>query len=135
MDTLEEALKNLPLLRPPAHLRKAVLARIRAEAVHRPIRLYLFGGLSFIFGLSFLPAAWYAVTAIATSPFGSYLSLFVTDTGAALSHWQSLTLSLAETAPLFELTLALSAVFAFLFSARAFASELPARLTHRVHAA
>lgn len=132
---LETALKNLPKAETPSHLKSVILARLSAaDAARHKVRREVFGALSIISALSVPAALWYAYAASAHSAFGAYVSLLATDGGAALSNWREFALSLLESAPLFGVTLALGAAFAFLLFARGFASAASSRNFTRITA-
>ena len=108
-------LAQLPDIVPDARLRARILIAVReVRERQRIFRESIFGALAALSALSLVPAIMYAMQSFANSAFASYFSLLFTDTGMALANWQSIALSLVESAPLFGMTLIVAAVFASL---------------------
>ncbi|KKW23915.1 MAG: hypothetical protein UY70_C0007G0014 [Candidatus Kaiserbacteria bacterium GW2011_GWB1_52_6] len=104
---------------PPEGLFKAVLARI-ALARRRAARIKLaaLGTVILVSGAALVPAVSYAVQEFYTSGFYDYLSLFFSDSSVAFSHWQEISLSLAESLPSLAVLLLVGFAAAFLWSLR-----------------
>jgi hypothetical protein len=135
MERLETLIQNLPVVASDPKLRARILAAIEAAYEQQlSFRRALFGVLAAFSGLSLVPATLYAVQSFSNSAFASYLSLFFTDSGTALSQWQTLALSLVESIPLLGVTLVVAAVFALLASLKAVAPYTGAHRTLSYHA-
>lgn len=115
MEHLETMLARLPRIVPDERLSARILAAVHeVRERQRIFRESLFGALAALSALSLVPAVMYAAEGFSNSAFASYFSLLFTDTGTALANWQSIALSLVESAPLFGMTLIVAAVFASL---------------------
>ncbi len=102
---------------PPKHLFEAVLACIAlARRRAARIRLAALGTVMLASGLALIPAANYAISEFYASGFYDYLSLFFSDSSVAFSHWQEISLSLAESLPSLAVLLLIGFAAAFLWS-------------------
>jgi hypothetical protein len=103
----------------PRELLHTVLARI--EFAHRraaAFRVAALGTVTLLSGASLYSAISYASNEFYTSGFYDFLSLLFSDSATALSHWQEISLSLAESLPSLAILLLLSITTVFLWSLR-----------------
>lgn len=102
---------------PPQGLYHAVLARIAYEK-RRAARLQFacFGAVALLSFIALVPAFGYAAQEFSQSSFKQYLSLFFSDSAIAIGYWKEFSLSLADSLPLFGITLVLSMLFALVSS-------------------
>ena len=81
-------------------------------------RLAALGTVILASGAALIPAIGYAVQEFYASGFYDYLSLFFSDSSVAFSHWQEISLSLAESLPSLAVLLLIGFAAAFLWSLR-----------------
>lgn len=103
----------------PEGLSGKIMGRIAREERKIAARRFVFGGISTVgsFGIMILSAQ-YALTALSQSGFVQYFSLMFSDAGVIFSLWKEFLLLLAESAPVFELAIVLSAFFVLLLSVK-----------------
>jgi hypothetical protein len=82
------------------------------------------GLLIFVAAVAFVPALQYTLARSASSGFNYYASLFASDGAHLAGSWNSLALSLAESAPVLDSIFVLAAFFVFAYSARKMAGDL-----------
>lgn len=101
-------------------LRKNILSGIQVYEYRRAKR---FLALSAVAGavslIGLVGSIWYLATSLYQTSFYYYSTLVFTDTDLVLSYWREFFLSLAETLPVFGVTLVLAGLVAFLLSVRA----------------
>jgi hypothetical protein len=102
---------------PPKGFEGRVLSAIAGEESRfARIKKWAFGGSSLAsFGLS-VWAVIYLAGSIKQSGFGQYLSLIFSENGAVLAYWKELSLSLAESLPIFGVIMFLATVGLFIWS-------------------
>ena len=71
----------------------------RREAVLNRTRIGGFGALITIALISLVPAVNFLLTSISDSGFGQYVSILFSDSSYAISHWQSVCLTMIESLP------------------------------------
>jgi len=110
------------------NLRKNILSGIH-KYEYRQARNFLV--LSAVTGTMSLAgivgSVWYLAATLTQTSFYHYLSLVFTDADLVLPYWKEFVLSLAETLPLFGITLILVGVVAFLLSLRTFVGNISHR--------
>ena len=107
------------VVEPPKGLFEAVLARITlARSRAARIKLAANGLGLLVSGLALIPAANYALHEFYASGFYDYLSLFFSDSSIVFSHWQEISLSLAESLPSLAVLLLIGFAAAFFWSLR-----------------
>jgi Na+-transporting NADH:ubiquinone oxidoreductase subunit NqrE len=97
---MDQIFKHLKIIAPPSNLERIILTRVsfivrRRFAFRGLLALGAFSGV--IWSLPLIGVA------ITESGFYSYLSLFISDSGLALTYWRELSLTLVESIPLFTL--------------------------------
>jgi len=104
---------------PPAGLLDAVMARIAASRLRAAkIRFWSFGVIALIALIALLPAWQELQTEAAQSGFSQFSSLVFSDASTVAVYWQDFGMTLAESFPVFGVSLVLSAGFFFLFALR-----------------
>jgi hypothetical protein len=103
----------------PRELIHMILVRIeRARRRAARLRLVALGTVMAVSGMTLVPALTYTSREFYTSGFYDYLSLIFSDGALALSHWQEISLSLAESLPSIALLVLASVAAVFFWSMR-----------------
>jgi uncharacterized membrane protein YhaH (DUF805 family) len=102
-----------------------VMKKIAMRRVHKArAAVVVHGGLVLGAMLAFWPALSYAAARAADSGFSGYVSLIVSDGLQMAGAWKPLSLSLAESIPLFGSILVVATLFIFAYSARKMAGDI-----------
>lgn len=113
------------LLKPSAVLRRAIIARIRIMEYRRARAFLIASGVAISFSVvAIVLSVSYLVHAFLQSSFAAYLSLLFSDTDVVVLYWREFALSIVESAPVFGITIGLSALLALLASARLFVRNI-----------
>ncbi len=120
-DKYKKLLGSINLVEPPKGLEQGVLTYVLTRvstSQKRSLRIkaFAFGSSTLAsFGLS-LWAIIYLIESIKVSGFSQYLSLIFSENGAALAYWRELSLSLAESLPIFGLIIFFASIGFFIWS-------------------
>lgn len=112
-----ELFRRLVIVRPPATLRRIILARVRAiERRLNRWRLVGFGALAMGAVAGIIPAINYLAGAFGQSGFYQYFTLAFSDSRVLTNYGQEFGLSLLESLPLWGLVALLGAITLLLWS-------------------
>ena len=106
-------------------VRRNILAAITlAEERRRRFFVYASSAAVPLSGFAALFALRLLSDELSQSAFYNYMSLLLSDTDIVVAYWKEFALTLAESAPLFGITVSLAALGALLVAARAFARSV-----------
>ena len=109
----------------PAGVLDRIMLRIEKERRRRMrVRIAIFGALSVVAAFASLFSSREFYSEFTQSGFSQFFSLIFSDGGTAVSYWQELAYSLAESFPVLAAVAVLASVFAFLFSLRFLTRDL-----------
>lgn len=124
MKTLHDLFQKKSTIQTPENLLGQILARVNQEQKKKEHREQIAWGGIFLASLAtFIASGAHAVTVIASSNFGSYVSLIFTDTSSILSIWKQASLSLIESLPFIELIVFLGSIAVVMWSIRNFSKK------------
>ncbi len=124
MKTLTELFKQHARIEAPEGLNERVLFRVDAEIKRVERREHIAWGVIFLTSLSiFIASGIHTAGVIASSNFGSYISIIFSDGSTAVTLWKQILLSLAESFPFIEVSLFLGSIVAVLWSIRNFSKN------------
>ena len=108
---------KLRQINPPTELEGVILGKIQEKEKRNAFVQCVVGGI-FAIGscIGTISAFLYMGKSIGTSGFYEYVSLLFSDSGSLLSYWKEFSMSLAESLPLFGLTIALILIGIFIWS-------------------
>lgn len=110
--------------RPSAQLLHTVLLRVEEERLRVAKVKLFFSGIFTIASLgAFVPVLRYAGAELASSGFLQYFSLLFSDSATIISFWKEISLSLAETLPVFGVALIFAVLLALLSSLKILAES------------
>lgn len=114
---MEKTYVKLNSRKVPDGLAASVIGEIRArERAHERRRARAFSIVAFAAFLAAIPSLENVWSRAAQSGFAGYASLLFSDGGAVAGIWKTFALSLAETAPLFALSIAAAVILVLAWS-------------------
>ena len=121
----ERLFRSLSKNEPPRQLYGSILAHIGLEQRRQArIRCMFLGTTALVSCVALIPAFQYMVQEFYQSSFYQYLSILLSDGASVIPYWKEFTLLLAESTPLFGLTIVLSTIFIFLGSLKLIAKNM-----------
>jgi hypothetical protein len=115
---MEKSYVKLNISSIPAGLAERVVLELRRrEERKEKTRAAMFGTIAFAALAALVPALENVGAAATRSGFSRYASLVFSDWNALAGMWKLFAFSLAETAPLFAMTILAAALFVFIWSA------------------
>lgn len=98
-------------IEPPEHLCGSILAHIELKKRQAArVKFAILGSLALASFVALLPIAQYALSGFNQSGFYQYFSILFSNRNIAVAYWKEISLSLAESLPVFELTIVLTTV-------------------------
>lgn len=130
-DSHRNIFKNIRQIDPPGNLYPDIISRIEAESAKAARRRFvLFLSVTLISLSATVPVFQYAAQEFYRSGFPQYLSLIFSDGGTILAYWQDFTLVLAESLPIFGISLLFSIIFIMLGSLKLAAGNMQTAFGH-----
>ena len=131
----ERLFTEISQLEPPSGLMPAILARIdngKRQAARLRVLLLSVSSLVSVFAL--ITALIYLTGDFNQSGFNQYFSLLFTDSGAAITYWREISMSLLESLPIMSTAAVFATIFVLLISLKLLAQNakeafLPIHLT------
>ncbi len=110
-------MKTLRDINPPEGLEKSILGEIYKREKRGALVRFISTGLVAVAScLGIIPAVIYLVQSISSSGFLQYVSLLSSDGTSLLTYWKEFSMSLAESLPLFSLTISIALLGIFIWS-------------------
>lgn len=93
------------------------------------VRMYLYGIMSFVFTLVFVPVVQSMVADLSSSGIFQYTSLIFSDSSSVSSVWKEMSLSIVDVLPGMSIALTAFVLFALVVSVRNFALNFSSRVS------
>jgi hypothetical protein len=108
----------------PSDLAYRTILKIDAIAVKSARQnKYLWGAISVLSLFFVFTASWETIGAVSASNFGTYFSLFFSDTGTAFSLWKEIGISLIDSLPILSIGILLASISVLGFGMKTFSKN------------
>jgi hypothetical protein len=109
-------------------IEERVMRRIQSTKLRRAkMRIFCFGITSILASIGSIPVIVWLITAAKNSGFYEYASLLISDSAVVFANWKLFISSMAESMPIFEMTLTLGIIFVFVYALRSIAFAISSR--------
>ena len=73
---------------------------------------------SFVFSIFTITTGWHAISSVASSDIGNYVSLMFSDTGSIMNFWKEFVISIIESLPIIGIGLFLLSIYLLFWSTK-----------------